>query len=142
MFKKLNDRLEDVILISEAVIAFLLAILVFVGIAYLAIQFWETIIVDFPKLGSHSIHKVLDLALIIFITIELFRIAIAYMEKEGVLLIVIEAAFVAVSRKFVLYEYKLTGLNEAIALSILLIALAITYFALRYKEDTGLKNSH
>ena len=68
----------------------------------------------------------------VFILVELFRIAIAYMKHENVIPTVLEAALVAVARKFVVFEGT-SGLEyvlAAVGLSALLLAVAISWWLL------------
>jgi uncharacterized membrane protein (DUF373 family) len=134
MFKKISDKLEDIILFSEAIIAVILAVLIFLGIGYLAANSWQVFAID-KTINPKTIHAALDIALVVFITIEMFRIAIAYLHNEHVLVVVLEAAFLAVARKFVLYDFKDSNFLGAASLSLLLTSLALTYFVIKLKEN-------
>jgi uncharacterized membrane protein (DUF373 family) len=68
----------------------------------------------------------------VFILVELFRIAIAYMTHENVIPTVLEAALVAVARQFVVFE-GVGGSDymfKAFGLAALLLAVAITWWIL------------
>jgi uncharacterized membrane protein (DUF373 family) len=66
----------------------------------------------------------------IFILVELFRIAIAYMRHENVIPTVLEAALVAVARKFVVFEGGANYLQTALGLAALLLAVALSWWML------------
>jgi len=90
--------LEQAITYIELAIAFLLVILAALGFGYLGallLSLFQTHIFLKPQ----EIHGLLDTALVLFLVIELFRIALAYVTGQKVLGTVIEAAFVAVARE-------------------------------------------
>lgn len=66
----------------------------------------------------------------IFILLELFRIAIAYMRHRHVVPVVLEAALVAVARKFVVFEGGTQYLQTAAGLAALLVAVALSWWML------------
>ncbi|NTU70322.1 MAG: phosphate-starvation-inducible PsiE family protein [Coriobacteriia bacterium] len=74
--------------------------------------------------------KIISTVLEIFILVELFRIAIAYMKHENVVPTVLEAALVAVARKFVVFEAGSNYLQTAIGLSALLLAVSVSWWML------------
>ncbi len=87
--------------------------------------------------------QVIDVALVIFIIVELFRIAIAYLRHEDVIPTVLEAGLVAVARKLVAFDTEATAqvvLMKAGGLSMLLLAVGITWYLLA-KRDPGLLRS-
>lgn len=80
-------------------------------------------------LSPEQFTKIISTILEVFILVELFRIAIAYMKHENVIPTVLEAALVAVARKFVVYE---GGANPwvAVGMSALLISVAVAWWML------------
>jgi uncharacterized membrane protein (DUF373 family) len=74
---------------------------------------------------------IISTALEVFIVIELFRIALAYMNHRNVIPTVLEAALVAVARKFVVFEPKDAFLESALGLSALLLAIAVSWWLLK-----------
>jgi uncharacterized membrane protein (DUF373 family) len=74
--------------------------------------------------------SIISTILEIFILVELFRIAIAYMSHENVIPTVLEAALVAVARKFVVFEPTGDYLKPAIGLAALLLAVAVSWWVL------------
>ena len=75
-------------------------------------------------------NQIIGTILEIFILVELFRIAISYMRHENVVPTVLEAALVAVARKFVVFEGQVNYLQSAVGLSALLLAVAISWWLL------------
>lgn len=75
-------------------------------------------------------NAVISTILEIFILIELFRIAIAYMRHVHVVPVVLEAALVAVARKFVVFEGGDQYLQTALGLAALLLAVALSWWML------------
>ena len=81
-------------------------------------------------LARQQFTTVISTALEVFIVIELFRIALAYMNHRDVIPTVLEAALVAVARKFVVFEPKEGYLESALGLSALLVAIAVSWWLL------------
>lgn len=85
---------------------------------------------------------VLDIALVIFIIVELFRIAVAYLRHEDVIATVLEAALVAVARKLVTFDTHVAAsavLMKAGGLALLVMAVGITWYALAKRDPGALK---
>jgi uncharacterized membrane protein (DUF373 family) len=85
-------------------------------------------------LDTRVLIGVLDATLVIFVVIELYRIAVAYMRREEVLPTVMEAALVAVARKLVTFdthEDATTTLMKASALAILFLSVGGVWYLLR-----------
>jgi uncharacterized membrane protein (DUF373 family) len=74
--------------------------------------------------------EIISTILEIFILVELFRIAVAYMRHENVIPTVLEAALVAVARQFVVFEGSGDYLKSSIGLSALLLAVALSWWML------------
>ena len=66
----------------------------------------------------------------VFILVELFRIAIAYMNHENVVPTVLEAALIAVARKLIVFDSVGNYLQAAIGLAVLLLAVAVSWWLL------------
>ena len=133
----LSLALERAVTFVELAIALLLVMLAILGLGYLGLlllSLFKTHIFLKPQ----EIHALLDTALVLFLVIELFRIALAYIADRRVLVTVIEAAFVAVARKVVLFDFKeydgATGLFAALSLAVLLAGLAGVYLVIRSKD--------
>lgn len=83
-------------------------------------------------LTTVEFNKVIGTILEIFILVELFRIAVAYMRRVHVVPTVLEAALVAVARKFVVFEGGTNYLMTAVGLSALLLAVATSWWMLAH----------
>ena len=129
--------IEDVVVLSEIMIAVILAILVLLGVVYLFSSLWNAL-GEGVLINGKRLIELLDIALIVFISIELFRITLAYITGQHVLPTVVEAAFVAIGRKIVLYEYKVEGIYGALALAALLIGVTAAHFFTHKKEPTSI----
>lgn len=129
--------IEDVVVLSEILIAVILAILVLLGVVYLISSLWNAL-GEGVLINSKRLIELLDIALIVFISIELFRITLAYITGQHVLPTVVEAAFVAIGRKIVLYEYKVEGIYGALALAALLIGVTAAHFFTNKNEPTSI----
>jgi uncharacterized membrane protein (DUF373 family) len=81
-------------------------------------------------LTTQVFNRLVGIILEVFILVELFRIAIAYMKHENVIPTVLEAALVAVARKFVVYEGGENYLQTTVGLSALLLAVAVSWWML------------
>ena len=130
MFSKTTKELAKAVTVIQCIILGLLLTLLVFGI----INFLFTLISLLRVhlyLTTEEIYKLLDIILILFINIELFRITLAYAEGKSILEIlnvVLEAGFVAIARKMVLFDYPTYGIWGAVALAVLLLAVAIAYF--------------
>src|SRR5450759_5239909 len=83
--------------------------------------------------GTSAYTSILDIALLVFVIAELFKITLAYIRHEGVIPTVMEAALVAVARKVVVLDAHATPslfLMRAGALGLLLLALSVSWYLL------------
>jgi uncharacterized membrane protein (DUF373 family) len=83
-------------------------------------------------LVTAEFNKIISTVLEVFILVELFRIAVAYMRHEHVIPTVLEAALVAVARKFVVLEPGRDFIQLALGLSALLLAVAISWWLISH----------
>jgi uncharacterized membrane protein (DUF373 family) len=90
-------------------------------------------------LTSREFNRIIGTILEIFILVELFRIAMAYMRHENVIPTVLEAALVAVARKFVVFEGSQNYLQTALGMSALLLAVAISWWMLSRSQACELQ---
>lgn len=89
---------------------------------------------DGMSLSPREFNTVISAVLEVFILVELFRIAIAYMRHQNVIPTVLEAALVAVARKFVVFEGGENYMATAVGMSALLLAVAGSWWVL---NNTG-----
>lgn len=120
----------------ERAIAALLVIIAVLGSVDLVVELYNAVS-DKGYLTPETILRVLDSVLVVFIVIELFNIAVAYMSRRNVVTTVMEAGLVAVVRKLVIFESTgdaLYVLMKAGALSVLIVAIGLTWFLLRRSD--------
>jgi uncharacterized membrane protein (DUF373 family) len=90
--------------------------------------------------GHEGVFVLLNHVLVVFIVVELFKIAVAYMNHEAVIGTVLEAGLIAVVRQFVLFEQG--TMQKAAALSMLAVSVGIVWFLLYKSGVKGLDASH
>lgn len=117
----------------EGAVAALLVILAALGVVDVVIKMAMVTRAD-GFMTPAGITATIDTVLVVFIVIELIRIAIAYMHHRNVVGTVLEAGLVAVVRKLVIFEGGATALTDAIALAVLILAVGITWYLLRKGE--------
>lgn len=137
-----KDRLLDwsvnIIHVAELLIVLFLAILAFLSIAYLFSQLFMNLN-EYGLPGTDMIYQFIDIVLVIFIIVEIFRIAVAYLVEHGVFYAVIEAALVAVGRQIVIYKYSKSGIYESIALAVLMLVLVLASMSYQFAKAKGIE---
>lgn len=134
----MEKALDKIVYFIEVIVAGILVVL-----ALMSLYALIATVVDI--IGGHELFertlfiKTVSIVLEVFILVELFRIALAYMHHKNVVPTVLEAALVAVARKFVMFE-PTTGyssLMHAGALALLLITVSLSwYFLVRSQAIT------
>jgi len=130
VFMKVMHRLVDSL---ERVLAVLLVIIAALGIVDLVAETYSAV-ADNGFLDPADILRLLDAVLVVFIVVELFNIALAYMAGKTVIATVMEAGLVAVVRKLVVFETSGAPayvLMKGGALAGLILAVGATWFLLR-----------
>lgn len=124
---------DSLVTVTEVLVALVLAV---TG-AWLLVDLVVTEIGS-GRLGAIAATQVLlDRILLIFVIVELFRIAVAYARHEAVLHTVFEAAIVAVARKFVLFDFKESALAGAAAYGLLVAVAVAGYVAVERVSRTS-----
>lgn len=123
-------NLNRVVIYVEAAVTGLLVVLAALGVVDVVLKLLEVTRVD-GFMTSAGVTRTIDAVLVVFIVIELIRIAIAYMQHKNVIGTVLEAGLVAVVRKLVIFESSDNVLEKAAALAILILAVGITWYLLR-----------
>ena len=123
------DLLHWAILAIEVLVAVALTALAAGGLISLGVEMWLAATSGRTLTGS-EFTSVMAAVLQVFILVELFRIAIAYMKHENVIPTVLEAALVAIARQFVVFEGGTNYLLKALGLSALLLSVAIAWWML------------
>lgn len=130
--------LNKVVLYIEAAVTGLLVILAALGVVDVVLKMLEVTRAD-GFMTPEGITRTIDTVLVVFIVIELIRIAVSYMQHKNVIGTVLEAGLVAVVRKLVIFESTDQMLEKALALSALILAVGITWYLLRRAQlcDAG-----
>ncbi len=128
------DASLRVVLAVELVIAFAILAALILGVGYLVAALARSV-AGSVVLDPEQLSSFLDVSLTLFVAIELFRIAVAYLSDEDVLHLVLEAAFVAIVRKIVLFDLAKSGLTGAAAYGLLLLVVAVAYVAVHYAQQ-------
>lgn len=126
---RLHKALDHAIEAIEWFVVLGLVILSLAAAYTLSVELFH-LVVDGFVLPPDSFNKLIGTILEIFILVELFRIAVAYMEHRDVVPTVMEAALVAVARKFVVFEGAEDYLMHSLGLTALLLAVAISWWLL------------
>lgn len=113
----------------EVVVAAILVLLTILALWGLVLGV-QNVVVNSVALTPAEFTSVISLVLEVFILIELFRIALAYMSHKNVIPTVLEAALVAIARKFVVFEPGDDFLAYAAGHAVLLLAVAISWWLL------------
>jgi uncharacterized membrane protein (DUF373 family) len=113
----------------EALVAFGLTLLAAAALISLAREMWNVASAGLALTHVEFI-SVMGGVLQVFILVELFRIAIAYMKHENVIPTVLEAALVAIARQFVVFEGGNNYLVVTTGLSSLLLTVALAWWLL------------
>jgi uncharacterized membrane protein (DUF373 family) len=98
--------------------------------ASLFLAIWQNALRNHPEIYI----ALIDATLLIFIVVELFRIAVAYIRHEDVVPTVMEAALVAVARKVLIIEPTIAPqelLFKSLGLGVLVLTIGITWYLLR-----------
>lgn len=127
---KLSVVLDRVVLSIEGVVTALLTLLAVLGVIDIIVKMLEVTRAD-GFMTPEGITRTIDTVLVVFVVIELIRIALAYMNHQDVVGTVLEAGLVAVVRKLVIFESGADMLPKALALSLLILAVGVTWFLLR-----------
>ena len=121
---------DKLIVWIEGVVVALLTILAILGVVDIVVKMLEVTRAD-GFMTPEGITRTIDTVLIVFIVIELIRIALAYMNHQDVIGTVLEAGLVAIVRKLVIFESGDNILPKAAALGILILSVGITWYLLR-----------
>jgi uncharacterized membrane protein (DUF373 family) len=117
---------EKISALAEILLAGLLLFILFMGLGSFVVQAFTSFSQEVYTIDA--IKNLIDKALILFIILELYMITISYLKREVVIREVFVAAFLAIGRKILLYDYKAWGLKGSLALGFLLLAISFSYF--------------
>lgn len=122
--------LNRVVVYIEGAVTVLLVVLAALGVVDVVLEMAAITRAD-GFMTPEGITKTIDTVLVVFIVIELIRIAVSYMQHKNVIGTVLEAGLVAVVRKLVIFESGDGMLEKAIALAVLILAVGITWYLLQ-----------
>lgn len=122
--------LNRAVVLIEGAVAALLLVLAVLGVIDILITMFEAASAE-GFITPEGITRTIDTVLVVFIVIELIRIAVAYMQHKNVIGTVLEAGLVAVVRKIVIFEGGSNALSDALALSALILAVGVAWYLLR-----------
>lgn len=125
----LQRILEKIVYAIEVAVAVILVILTGLSLFTLILSI-ISVIQGGGMFGRELYVSTISIVLEVFILVELFRIALAYMNHENVIPTVMEAAIVAVARKIVIFEPKGDVLDFALGLSALMLVIATSWYLL------------
>lgn len=127
--KRLLQLLDQVMVVIEVLVAVGLVLMALGATYELGLQLFHAAS-NGIALPREAFNTIIGTVLEVFIIFELFRIAVAYTRHQNVLPTVLEAALVAVARKFVVFEGSDQYLQYALGLAALLLAVAVSWFLL------------
>ena len=122
--------LNRIVLYIEGAVTALLVVLAALGVVDIVIKMLSVVRAD-GFMTPEGITRTIDTVLVVFIVIELIRIAVSYMRHDNVIGTVLEAGLVAMVRKLVIFETGDKMLEKAAALGILILAVGVTWYLLR-----------
>ena len=128
--------LNKVVYWVEFIVAVILVVLTGIALVTVAAEIYS-VLMGGLLLPREEFVQIISTILEVFILVELFRIALAYMAHRNVLPTVLEAALVAVARKIVIFEPKGDVLGYAAALAALLLAISIAWYLLAKSHAIG-----
>jgi uncharacterized membrane protein (DUF373 family) len=124
-----NRWLSTAVAVAERVIIAILVVLVALGIVGLIADAAHVLGRRYYLDLSALLH-VIDHVLAVFILFELVAVARAYTERGQVIRRVLEATIVAAARKVIAFELGDRPLARAVALSTIVVAVALSWFLL------------
>ncbi len=126
----IEKQLNRFVKVLEVVVSLALIVIAVLLVIALGLEIVAAV-TDGLDFGREEFTRVISSALEVFIVIELFRVALAYLSHRNVVPTVLEAALVAVARKFIVFEPKGDYLQSSIGMSALLVAVGVAWWLLK-----------
>lgn len=123
----IEKQLERFVLGLELVVSVALIIVAIMLVIALGYDLFSEM-TDGLAFGRDSFTWLISRVLEVFIVIELFRVALAYITHRNVIPIVFEAALVALARKLIVFEPAGDVLASSLGLAVLLLALGVSWW--------------
>ena len=127
-------QLEWAMRLLEWGVAVILLFLTGWGVAGLAYLIFAAGLKSPLALSGEVYIQIIDAVLVVFIVVELFRIAVAYIRHHDVVPTVMEAALVAVARKVLIIEPSMDAqqlLYKSLGLASLMLSIGVVWYLLR-----------
>jgi len=125
----IEKQLKRFVFVLELIVSIALivvAILLVISLGYSLLH----AVTDDLVFGRAEFTALISSVLEVFIVIELFRVALAYLTHRNVVPIVLEAALVAIARKLIVFEPQGDYLMSALGLASLLLAVGLSWWLL------------
>jgi uncharacterized membrane protein (DUF373 family) len=126
---------EIAIAVLERVLAAVLLLLIAFAVIGLVVDGFHRIAAH-GYLGMEDVLHLVEHVLTLFILIELFAIAMAYLRSRRVIRTVLEASLVAVARKLIAFEPTDANFGRGVTLAALFLAVAAAWWFLRRSRQS------
>jgi len=141
---RVTNWLEGTVTFLQTAIAAFLVVLLGLGVANLGITIIASLTtfgVDGPSDIISVIRSTIDIALYLFVVVELYKTIVAYVEAKSVVVAVIHAGLIAVVRQIIIFKPDDYNPTEAITIAgvyvLLLVALLVGFYIVhREIEET------
>ena len=140
---RVTNWLEGSVTILQTIIATLLVVLLLLGVVNLGL----TIVTSLLALDAFRpaniislIRSSIDIALYLFVVVELYKTIVAYVEAKSVVMAVIHAGLIAVVRQVIIFKPDDYSPMEAITIAgvyVLLLAVLLLGFYVIHGEING-----
>ncbi|WP_137286779.1 phosphate-starvation-inducible PsiE family protein [Halorussus salinisoli] len=135
-----TDWLEKSVTFLQTVIAALLVVLLLLGVLNLGLTIVTSLIafdLTEPTNIVSLIRSAIDIALYLFVVVELYKTIVAYVEAKSVVIAVIHAGLIAVVRQVIIFKPDDYSPTEAITIAgvyVLLLAVLLLGFYVVHRE--------
>lgn len=124
--------IENVEVVVSKLLSLLMLIVIFAALADLAIFIVKEILTQSEGSFSQNLFKVFGLFLNVLIALEILENINGYLKKHVLQVeLVIVTSLIAIARKIIILDLKVTEGIEIIGLGIAILALSISYFIIR-----------
>lgn len=140
---RVTNWLEESVTILQTAIAAMLVVLLVLGVVNLGLTI-GTSLLAFEALRPANIialiRSAIDIALYLFVVVELYKTIVAYVEAKSVVMAVIHAGLIAVVRQVIIFKPDDYSPMEAITIAgvyVLLLAVLLLGFYVVHREIVG-----
>ncbi|WP_413174812.1 phosphate-starvation-inducible PsiE family protein [Anabaena azotica] len=133
--------IENVEVVVSKLLSLLMLIVIFAALADLAIFIAKEILSPSDGSFSQNLFKVFGLFLNVLIALEILENINGYLKKHVLQVeLVIVTSLIAIARKIIILDLKVTEGIEIIGLGIAILALSISYFIIRSSNNSSKEN--